>query len=195
MVRPSSGHRSMCAAGIAAPCPLSRDDGRVPTPPRRPWTHDASPYEIESRDELEPTSTVGRVRGLTILGLRLDLEPPDLTTVDVTDALFVGCTLRRHGSRGRRGANGAPASCRSSSETPYPTTPVAALHRRRPGGRLRDRRVRGHVRHGGVPALHRPRWPAARRTGGVGAAAARRRHRRRPRRKGGDAGPHSASSG
>ena len=65
----------------------------MPTPPRRPWTHDASPNEIETRDELEYHLDRGTVRGLTVLGLRLDVEPPDLTTVDVTDALFVGCTF------------------------------------------------------------------------------------------------------
>ena len=94
----------------------------MPTPPRRPWTHDASPNEIETRDELEYHLDRGTVRGLTVLGLRLDVEPPDLTTVDVTDALFVGCTFADTAAAAdvvKRGANVVPVF----RETPYPTTP------------------------------------------------------------------------
>ncbi len=97
-------------------------DGRVPTPPRRPWTHDASPYEIESRAELDFHLANGSVRGLTILGLRLDAEPPDLTTVDVTDALFVGCTFADTAAAAdvvRRNASVVPVFV----EVPYATTP------------------------------------------------------------------------
>ena len=69
-------------------------------------------------------------------GLRLDQDPPDLTTVDVTDALFVGCRFvdaaaaadvvrpgRQRGADLRRGA--------------LPDHPGPALHRRRPGRGLR----------------------------------------------------------
>jgi hypothetical protein len=94
----------------------------VPTPPRRPWTHDASPSEIESREELDFHLSDGTIRGLTILGLHLDQEPPELTTVDVTDALFVGCTFANTAAAAdvvRRGASVVPVF----SEVPYPTTP------------------------------------------------------------------------
>ena len=94
----------------------------MPTPPRRPWTHDASPYEIESRDELDFHLAGGSVRGLTILGLRLDQEPSDLTDVDVTDALFVGCTFATTAAAADvvgRGASVVPVF----PEVPYPTTP------------------------------------------------------------------------
>jgi predicted Rossmann-fold nucleotide-binding protein len=59
---------------------------------------------------------------LTILGLRLEVEPPDLTTVDVKDALFVGCTFADTAAAAyvvQRGGSVVPVF----AETPYPTTP------------------------------------------------------------------------
>jgi predicted Rossmann-fold nucleotide-binding protein len=94
----------------------------VPTPPRRPWTHDASPNEVESREELDEHLALGTLRRLTVLGLRLDQQPPDLTTVDVTDTLFVGCTFPDRESAAdvvRRGASVVPVL----PDVPYPTTP------------------------------------------------------------------------
>ncbi|MEV4627406.1 hypothetical protein AB0J90_14055 [Micromonospora sp. NPDC049523] len=66
----------------------------MPTPPT---THllepdDTTESEIESRAELDRHLRTGSLAGLTVQGLRLDLDPaPDLTTVDLTDTLFIGC--------------------------------------------------------------------------------------------------------
>jgi predicted Rossmann-fold nucleotide-binding protein len=94
----------------------------VPTPPRRPWTHDASPNEIESRAELNFHLATGTVRGLTVLGLHLEEDPPDLTTVDVIDTLFVGCHFVDMAAAAdvvARGGSVVPAL----PEIPYPSTP------------------------------------------------------------------------
>ncbi|MGC5332364.1 LOG family protein [Micromonospora sp. DT62] len=79
--------------------------------------------EIETRAEFDRRLTTGSLVGLTVQGLRLDLDPvPDLTAVEVTGALFVGC---RFASREvgadlvRRGANVVPPF----SGLPYPTQP------------------------------------------------------------------------
>ena len=85
--------------------------------------YDASPGEIESREELDLHLRAGSLAGLTIEGLRLDLNPPDLTGVDVSDALFVGCRFPDIESAAdvvRRGASVVPIF----EETPYPTTPA-----------------------------------------------------------------------
>jgi predicted Rossmann-fold nucleotide-binding protein len=95
----------------------------VPTPPRRPWTHDASPNEVESRAELDFHLATRSLRGLTVLGLRLDQHPPDLDAVDVTDALFVGCRFAGDAAAAAvvaRGASVVPVF----DEVPYPTTPA-----------------------------------------------------------------------
>jgi predicted Rossmann-fold nucleotide-binding protein len=66
----------------------------VPTPPS---THllepdDTIDREIESRAELDRHLNAGSLAGLTVQGLRLDLDPvPDLTAVDLTETLFIGC--------------------------------------------------------------------------------------------------------
>jgi predicted Rossmann-fold nucleotide-binding protein len=98
-------------------------DGQVPTPPRRPWTHDASPNEIETRAELDHHLATRTLRGLTVLGLRLDQDPPDLTTVDVADAVFVGCRFRDAAAAAdvvARGGSVVPIF----AEVPYPITPA-----------------------------------------------------------------------
>lgn len=61
--------------------------------------------------------------GLVILGLRLDLEPPDFAGVDVSDALFVGCRLATAEVEIdliRRGAHLVPPF----DTRPYPTHPA-----------------------------------------------------------------------
>ncbi len=83
---------------------------------------DSSPKEIETRSELDYHLALGSLRGLTVQGLRLDLDPPDLTAVDVTDALFVGCRFPDTASAAdvvRRGGSVVPIF----TEVPYPTTP------------------------------------------------------------------------
>ena len=47
---------------------------------------DASPLEVESRAEFESHLAKRSLAGLVILGLRLDLDPPDFTGVDVQGA-------------------------------------------------------------------------------------------------------------
>ncbi|MER7416776.1 hypothetical protein ABT346_08305 [Micromonospora peucetia] len=97
---------------------------RVPTPPPadviEPHT---CTDEIETRAEFDRRLATGSLVGLTVQGLRLDLDPvPDLTAVEVTGTLFVGC---RFASREvgadlvRRGANVVPPF----SGLPYPTQP------------------------------------------------------------------------
>ncbi|MER5332469.1 hypothetical protein [Micromonospora sp. NPDC002717] len=97
---------------------------RVPTPPPadviEPHT---CTDEIETRAEFDRRLATGSLVGLTVQGLRLDLAPvPDLTGIEVTGTLFVGC---RFASREvgadlvRRGANVVPPF----SGLPYPTQP------------------------------------------------------------------------
>ncbi|MEV4654717.1 hypothetical protein [Micromonospora sp. NPDC049301] len=97
----------------------------MPTPPPadviEPQLHTD---EIQTRDEFDQRLATGRLTGLTVQGLRLDLAPvPDLTAVEVTGTLFVGC---RFASRDvgadlvRRGANVVPPF----SGLPYPTQPA-----------------------------------------------------------------------
>lgn len=97
----------------------------MPTPPP---TDVIEPHlhadEIQTRDEFDRQLLTGRLTGLTVQGLRLDLAPvPDLTAVEVAGTLFVGC---RFASREvgadlvRRGANVVPPF----SGLPYPTQPA-----------------------------------------------------------------------
>jgi predicted Rossmann-fold nucleotide-binding protein len=66
----------------------------------------------------------GSLAGLTVQGLRLDLVPvPDLTSVDLSDTLFVGCSFAAaevEADLVRRGAHVVP----SLAEVPYPTQPA-----------------------------------------------------------------------
>jgi predicted Rossmann-fold nucleotide-binding protein len=85
---------------------------------------DSSPTEIESRPELDARITSGTLAGLIVQGLRLDLDPPDLTGVDVTETLFVGCrfaSLDVTFDLIRRGAEIVPAFI----HLPYPVAPNA----------------------------------------------------------------------
>ncbi|MGW0213167.1 LOG family protein [Micromonospora chokoriensis] len=97
----------------------------MPTPPPadviEPHLHAG---EIQTPAELRQQLATGRLTGLTVQGLRLDLAPvPDLTGIDVVGTLFVGC---RFASREvgadlvRRGANVVPPF----SGLPYPTQPT-----------------------------------------------------------------------
>jgi len=102
-----------------------RHDNPVPTPPPpdviRPY--DDSPDEIESRAELELHLATGTLAGLTVQGVPLDADPPpELSTVDVTDTLFVGCRFASADAAAelvRRGALVVPAFVGA----PFPTHP------------------------------------------------------------------------
>ncbi|WP_207914473.1 hypothetical protein [Micromonospora sp. KC213] len=133
----------------------------MPTPPPTDVIapHDTSHDEIETRAELDQRLASGSLAGLTVQGLRLDLDPvPDLTTVDVTGTLFVGCrfTDRKVGADlVRRGANVVPPF----SGLPYPTQPshlytpddLAAGFTEGGFAGMYDTRVYAHFRaHGGA---------------------------------------------
>jgi predicted Rossmann-fold nucleotide-binding protein len=97
----------------------------VPTPPPADVIalHDATPDEVESREELDHHLRKGSLAGLTVQGLRLDRDPPDLSSVDLTGALFVGCWFASPEvesavvSRGAHVIPGFPT-------LPYPTHPA-----------------------------------------------------------------------
>jgi predicted Rossmann-fold nucleotide-binding protein len=85
---------------------------------------DTSPGEIESRAELDRHLAAGSLARLVVQGLRLDTDPPDLSTVDLTDALFVGCRFPSTDVAAdlvRRGAIVVPEFV----DTPYPTSPAS----------------------------------------------------------------------
>ncbi|MEV4479949.1 hypothetical protein [Micromonospora coxensis] len=96
----------------------------MPTPPPAdviaPHTH---PDEIETRAAFDRRLATGSLAGLTVQGLRLDLDPvPDLTATDVAGTLFVGCRFANRevgADLVRRGANVVPPF----SGLPYPTQP------------------------------------------------------------------------
>ncbi|MFI1196052.1 LOG family protein [Micromonospora sp. NPDC020750] len=133
----------------------------MPTPPPADVIspHDTSTTEIETRSIFEQRLTTGTLGGLTVQGLRLDLDPvPDLTGTEVTGTLFVGC---RFASREvgadlvRRGANVVPPF----SGLPYPTQPshlytpdeLAAGFAEGGFANMYDTRVYEHFRaHGGA---------------------------------------------
>jgi predicted Rossmann-fold nucleotide-binding protein len=103
-----------------------RQDGHVPpTPPPADVValHDGTPFEIESRVELDRHLDTRSLAGLTVQGLRLDLPPvPDFTDVDVSDALFAGChfvSRQVEADLVRRGAHVVPPF----AALPYPTHP------------------------------------------------------------------------
>jgi predicted Rossmann-fold nucleotide-binding protein len=84
---------------------------------------DDTDLEVESRAELDTHLTRRSLRGLIVLGLRLDRDPPDLRDVDVSDTLFVGCTFASPEAEIdviRRGAHLIPPF----AQRPYPTHPA-----------------------------------------------------------------------
>jgi predicted Rossmann-fold nucleotide-binding protein len=96
-----------------------------PTPPPLAiiTPHDGSADEVESRTELARHLATGTLAGLTVQGLRLDLDPPDLSGIEVGDALFVGCrfaSVEVAAGLVRRGAYVVPAF----ESVPYPTQPT-----------------------------------------------------------------------
>ena len=84
---------------------------------------DTTPEEVESRAELDLHLRTGSLAGLTIQGLRLDAEPvPDLSRVDVTGTLFIGChfaAVEAEADVVRRGAHVVPPF----RDLPFPTHP------------------------------------------------------------------------
>jgi predicted Rossmann-fold nucleotide-binding protein len=96
-----------------------------PTPPPADVLagHDATADEIESRAELEIHLRAGTLAGLTVQGLRLDLDPvPDLSGADLTDTLFLGCrfaSAQIEADAVARGAHVMPPF----PALPYPTHP------------------------------------------------------------------------
>jgi predicted Rossmann-fold nucleotide-binding protein len=114
---------------VAAAAGLSPWVGRmdaVPTPPPLNVIEppDDSPTEVESRAELASHLAAGTLAGLTVQGLRLDADPPDLSGVEVAGALFVGCRFASRDVEAelvRRGAHVVPEFL----GVPYPTMPAA----------------------------------------------------------------------
>ncbi|GAA4144374.1 LOG family protein [Phytohabitans flavus] len=85
---------------------------------------DTTPEEVESRAELDLHLGTGSLAGLTIQGLRLDAEPvPDLSHVDVTGTLFIGChfaTVDAEADVVLRGAHVVPPF----RDMPFPSHPA-----------------------------------------------------------------------
>jgi predicted Rossmann-fold nucleotide-binding protein len=116
---------------------------------------DSTPLEVETRDELAVHLAKGSLAGLTVQGLHL---ADDLSAVDLTDTLFVGChfaSLDAEAEAVRRGAHVLPPF----DELPYPTHPshlyrpeeLAAGFAERGFAGMYDTLVFDHfVRHGGA---------------------------------------------
>jgi predicted Rossmann-fold nucleotide-binding protein len=85
--------------------------------------YDTTPDEIESRAELDHHLHTGSLAGLTVQGLRLDVDPiPDLSAVDLRDTFFIGCAFESaeiEADLVRRGAHVVPPM----DDLPYPTHP------------------------------------------------------------------------
>jgi len=84
---------------------------------------DSTAFEIESRAELDVHLAKRSLANLIVLGLRLDLDPPNFAGVDVHGTLFVGCRLASAEVEIdllRRGAHLVPPF----DARPYPTHPA-----------------------------------------------------------------------
>lgn len=95
--------------------------GAVSTPPELPIDH--SPDEIESHEELVAHLATGSLAGLTVQGLKIDLDQDALRTIDLTDTVFVGCQFTDREVEAelvRRGAHVVPGF----PELPFPTQPT-----------------------------------------------------------------------
>jgi predicted Rossmann-fold nucleotide-binding protein len=83
---------------------------------------DSSPDEIESLAELAQHLADGSLAGMVVQGLCLDAETLDLSGIDLTDTLFVGCLFSSSEIEAdvvRRGAHVVPRF----ATVPYPTGP------------------------------------------------------------------------
>ena len=56
-----------------------------------PTPADDSPDEVETRAELDRHLRSGSLANLIVQGVRLDRDPPDLTAIDLSGTVFVGC--------------------------------------------------------------------------------------------------------
>ncbi|GLY99290.1 hypothetical protein [Actinoplanes sp. NBRC 103695] len=84
---------------------------------------DATADEIESRAEFDTHHAKRSLAGLVVLGLRLDVDPPDFAEVDVRETLFLGCHMASDDVEvdlTRRGAHVVPPF----ETRPYPTHPA-----------------------------------------------------------------------
>jgi len=84
---------------------------------------DATADEIESRAEFDTHLAKRSLAGLVVLGLRLDVDPPDFTGVDVRGTVFLGCRVASDDvaiELTRGGAHVVPPF----EERPYPTHPA-----------------------------------------------------------------------
>ena len=84
---------------------------------------DQTASEVESRAEFDTHLVKRSLADLIVLGLRLDLDPPDFAGVDVRDTLFIGCRLASDDVEVdliRRGAHLIPPF----EARPYPTHPA-----------------------------------------------------------------------
>src|SRR5919112_4222777 len=119
---------------------------------------DATVSEIESRAEFDTHLRKKSLAGLIVLGLRLDLDPPDFTGVDVRGTLFIACHMASSDVEIdliRRGAHVVPPF----EARPYPTHPAMlytpedlayGFDRERFAG-MYDTRVYAHfLAHGGA---------------------------------------------
>src|SRR3712207_4237277 len=96
--------------------------------PLQPVLHPGAPFdatadEVESRAELAVHLARRSLAGLTVQGLRLDVDPPDLSGVDLAGTLFVGCHFASRQVEAdlvRRGAHVLPPF----DDLPYPTHPA-----------------------------------------------------------------------
>jgi predicted Rossmann-fold nucleotide-binding protein len=117
----------------------------MPTPPPADVIdlHDAPDTEVETRAELDSHLATGRLAGLTVQGLRLDLDPvPDLTSVDLTDTLFVGCRFASAEVEAevvRRGAHVVPGF----PDLPYASQPARLYTPEELAGGFADRGFAG----------------------------------------------------
>jgi predicted Rossmann-fold nucleotide-binding protein len=95
----------------------------VPIPGPLPYVKPASPREIETRADFDGCLAAASLAGTIVQGVRLDLNPPDLRRVDVTDTLFVGCRFIDAEAAAdvvRRGGSVVPIF----EDTPYPSSPA-----------------------------------------------------------------------
>ena len=94
----------------------------TPPPPDVLALHGSTDQEVETRAELDLHLANGSLAGLTVQGLRLDDDSPDLAAVRVDGALFVGCRFASAAVAADLVARGATV-VPDFPELPYPTQP------------------------------------------------------------------------